>query len=127
MQQQSMIIKQSKYDTVETHSWPQWHVQESTIFFDLPPTTAAKARAMFKVSDDDKLRVRDPLHKQFEWSTVKAFHFVIEENSVGKDMDPEALLHACVNNADTIELTSKRDLGNNVRRREIERESVCDW
>ena len=33
------------------------HAQESTIFFYLPPTTAAKARAMFNMSDDGKLRV----------------------------------------------------------------------
>ena len=42
------------------------------MFFELPPTTAAQARAMFKVSDDAKLRVRDPLHKQFGGSKVKA-------------------------------------------------------
>jgi len=73
---------------------------------------------MFKVSDDDKLRVRDPLHKQLEGSNVKALDYVIKVNGDGNDMDPEALLHACVNKVDNIELTLQRDLGNNVCRRE---------
>ena len=73
---------------------------------------------MFKVSDDDKLRVRDPLHKQFEGSKVKALDYVIKVNGDDNDMDPEALLHACVNKVDNIELTLQRDLGNNVCRRE---------
>ena len=75
---------------------------------------------MFKVSDDGKLRVRDPLHKQFEGSKVKALDYVIQINGAGNDMDPEALLHACVNKVDNIELTLQRDLGNNVCRREID-------
>ena len=75
---------------------------------------------MFKVSDDDKLRVRDPLHKQFEGSKVKALDYVIKVNGDGKDMDPESLLHACVDKDDTIELTLQRDLGNNMCRRERE-------
>ena len=69
---------------------------------------------MFKVSDDDKLRVRDPLHTQFEGSKVKALDSVIKVNGSGDDMDPEALLHACVSKVDNIELTLQRDLGNNV-------------
>ena len=77
---------------------------------------------MFKVSDDDKLRVRDPLHTQFEGSKVKALDYVIKVNGNGDDMDPEALLHACVNKVDNIQLTLQRDLGNNVYRRERERE-----
>ena len=116
------MIKQRKQDTTTRHSSLQLHVQVSTIFFDLPPTTAAKARAMFKVSDDGKLRVRDPLHKQFEGSKVKALDYVIKVNSIGNDMDPEALLHACVSKDDNIEPTLQRDLGNHVCRRERERE-----
>ena len=95
----------------------------STIVFYLPPITAAKARAMFKVSDDDKLRVRDPLHKEFEGSKVKALDYVIKINGDGNDMDPESLLNACVDKVDTIELTLQRDLGNNMYR--IERECNC--
>ena len=85
---------------------------------------------MFKVSDDAKLRVRHPLHKQFGGSNVKALDYVLKVNGNGHDMDPEALLHACVNKVDSIELTLQRDLGNNVYRRgrgkerEKERESV---
>ena len=69
---------------------------------------------MFKVSDDAKLRVRHPLHKQFGGSNVKALDYVLKVNGNGHDMDPEALLHACVNKVDSIELTLQRDLGNNV-------------
>ena len=76
---------------------------------------------MFKVSDDAKLRVRDPLHKQFGGSKVKASDYVVKVNGNGHDMDPEALLHACVNKVDNIELTLQRDIGNNVYRRERER------
>ena len=54
---------------------------------------------MFKVSDDDKLRVRDPLHKEFEGSKVKALDYVIKVNGDGNDMDPESLLNACIENA----------------------------
>ena len=78
---------------------------------------------MFKVSDDDKLRVRDPLHKEFEGSKVKALDYVIKINGDGNDMDPESLLHACIDKVDTIELTLQRDLGNNMCR--IERECNC--
>ena len=83
---------------------------------------------MFKVSDDGRLRVRDPLHKQFKGSKVKALDYVIRVNGAGNDMDPEALLHSCVNKVDNIELTLQRDLGNHVCRRE--RQSPCvigDW
>ena len=78
---------------------------------------------MFKVSDDDKLRVRDPLHKQFEGSKVKALDYVIKVNGDSNDMDPKSLLGACVDKDDTIELTLQRDLGNNMCR--IERECNC--
>ena len=76
---------------------------------------------MFKVSDDGRLRVRDPLHKQFEGSKVKALDYVIKVNGDGNDMDPEALLHACVHKDGNIKLTLQRDLGNNVCRRGRER------
>ncbi len=98
-------------------------MQVSTVVFHLRPVTAAKARAMFKVSDDDKLRVQDPLHKEFEGSKVKALDYVIKINGDGNDMDPESLLHACVDRGDTIELILQRDLGNNMCR--IERECNC--
>ena len=78
---------------------------------------------MFNVSDDRKLRVRDPLHKQFEGSKVKALDYVSKVNGNDNDMDPEALLHACVNKVDNIELTLQRDLGNNAFWRE--RECKC--
>ena len=84
------------------------------MFFELPPTTAAQARAMFKVSDDAKLRVRDPLHKQFEGSKVKALDYVVKVDGNGNDADPEALLHACVHKDGNIKLTLQRDLGNNA-------------
>ena len=71
---------------------------------------------MFKVSDDDKLRVRDPLHKEFKGSKVKALDYVIKINGDGNDMDPESLLNACIDKVDTIELTLQRDLGNNMYR-----------
>ena len=80
---------------------------------------------MFKVSDDDKLRVRDPLHKVFEGSKVKALDYVIKITGDGNDMDPESLLHACTNNVDTIELTLQRDLGSDMCR--IERENAIAY
>lgn len=61
---------------------------------------------MFKVSDDGKLRVRDPLHKRFEGSRVKALDYVIEVN--GNAMDPQGLLSACVSD-EAIELKLQRD------------------
>ena len=85
---------------------------------------------MFKVSDDAKLRVQDPLHRQFEGSKVKASDYVVKVDGNSHDMDPEALLHSCVNNVDNIQLTLQRDLGNHVCRRERERQSPCvigDW
>ena len=69
---------------------------------------------MFKVSDDGKLRVRDPLHKQFEGSKVKALDYVVKVDGNGNDADPEALLHACVHKDGNIKLTLQRDLGNNA-------------
>ena len=73
---------------------------------------------MFKVSDDDKLRVQDPLHRQFEGSKVKASDYVVKVDGNSHDMDPEALLHACMNKVDNIQLTLQRDLANNVYRKE---------
>ena len=49
---------------------------------------------------------------------MKASDDVVKVNGNGHDMDPEALLHACVNEVDNIELILQRDLGNNVCRRE---------
>ena len=81
---------------------------------------------MFKVSDDAKLRVRDPLHKQFGGSKVKASDYVVKVDGNGHDMNPEALLHACVNKVDNIQqLTLQRDLGNNVFWRERECNCLC--
>ena len=88
------------------HVFTSCHVQVPTIFFVLPPTTAANAKQMFKVSDDGKLRVRDPLHKQFKASQVKALDYVIEVN--GNAMDPQGLLNACVSDG-AIELKLQRD------------------
>ena len=65
---------------------------------------------MFKVSDDGKLRVRDPLHKRFEGSRAKALDYVIEVN--GNAMDPQCLLNACVS-GEAIELKLQRDRNNN--------------
>ena len=65
---------------------------------------------MFKVSDDGKLRVQDPLHKQFEGSMVKALDCITKVNGDCNDMDPESLLQACIDKDDTIELTLQRDL-----------------
>ena len=77
---------------------------------------------MFKVSDDAKLRVQDPLHRQFEGSKVKVSDYVVKVDGNSHDMDPEALLYACVNKVDSVQLTLQRDLANNVYRRERERE-----
>ena len=76
---------------------------------------------MFKVSDDRKLRVRDPLHEQFKGSKVKALDYVIKVDGNGNDVDPEALLHACVNKDNNIKLTLQRDLCDNV----FWRDRVC--
>ena len=61
--------------------------------FNLPPATAAVARHMFEI-DNGKLRVVDPVHKQFKGSQVKALDYVVAVN--GKAMDPQDLLNACV-------------------------------
>ena len=53
----------------------------------------------------------------------EGFGYVIKINGDGNDMDPESLLHACIDKVDTIELTLQRDLGNNMYR--IERECNC--
>ena len=45
---------------------------------------------------------------------MKALDYVIKINGDGNDMDPESLLHACIDKVDTIELTLQRDLGNNM-------------
>ena len=59
---------------------------------------------------------------------MKASDYVVKVNGDGHDMDPEALLHACVSKVDNIELTLQRDIGNNVYRRERERarERTCN-
>ena len=88
------------------HVFASCHVQVPTIFFVLQPTTAASAKQMFKVSDDGKLRVRDPLHKQFKASQVKALDYVIEVN--GNAMDPQGLLNACVSDG-AVKLKLQRD------------------
>ena len=56
---------------------------------------------------------------------MKALDYVIKVNGAGNDKDPEALLHACVNKVDNIELTLQRDLGNKVCRKERGRERAC--
>ena len=96
----------NRQDTIEMHDFASCHVQVPTIFFVLPPTTAASAKQMFKVSDDGKLRVRDPLHKQFKASQVKALDYVIEVN--GNAMDPQGLLNACVSDG-AVKLKLQRD------------------
>ena len=48
---------------------------------------------MFAI-DNGKLRVLDPVHKQFKGSQVKALDYVVAVN--GKAMDPQDLLNACV-------------------------------
>ena len=59
------------------------------------------------MTDDGKLRVRVPLHTQFEASQVKALDCVIAVN--GNASDPQALLHACVTDV-PVELKLQRDL-----------------
>ena len=46
------------------------------------------------MSNDGKLRVRDPLHRVFKGSQVKALDCIVAVN--GNVGDPQALLHACV-------------------------------
>ena len=76
--------------------------------FNLPPATAAVARHMFEI-DNNKLRVLDPVHKQFKGSQVKALDYVVAVN--GKAMDPQDLLNACVSDED-VELKLRRDRDN---------------
>ena len=87
-------------------SFTSCRLQVPTIIFVLPPTTAASAKQMFKVFDDGKLRVRDPLHKRFEGSQVKALDSVIQVN--GNAMDPQVLLNACVGD-EAVVLKLQRD------------------
>ena len=103
-----MAIMRNKEDTITRHSThQQQHVQVRTILLNLPSTTNAKAKDMFQVTDDGKLRVRGPLHKQFKASQVKALDCVIAVN--GNASDPQALLHACVTDV-PVELKLQRDL-----------------
>ena len=53
---------------------------------------------------------------------MKASDYVVKVDGNSHDMDPEALLYACVNKVDSVQLTLQRDLANNVYRRERERE-----
>ena len=85
-----------------------WCVQVPTHIFNLPPTTAAVARRMFKV-DNGKLQVLDREHKHFKGSQVKALDYVVAVN--GKAMDPQDLLKACVSD-EVVELKLKRDRNN---------------
>ena len=56
---------------------------------------------------------------------MKALDYVVKVNGNGHDMDPEALLHACVNKVDNIQLTLQRDLGHTcIGERGRERERV---
>ena len=66
---------------------------------------AAVARHMFEI-DNNKLRVIDPVHKQFKGSQVKALDYVVAVN--GRAMDPQDLLNACVSDED-VELKLRRD------------------
>ena len=82
--------------------------------FNLPPTTAAVARRMFKINSD-KLQVLEPGHKQFKGSHVKAGDYVIAVN--GTEMDPQDLLNACVSD-EVVELKLHRDRHFQQRERE---------
>ena len=104
------VVTRSKQGATSTHSSYECHVQVPTIVYNLPPTSAAGAREMFNVTDDGKLRVRDPLHKQFKGSQVKALDRVIAVN--GNVCDPRALRRACVSDV-TVELKLQRDLHKN--------------
>ena len=63
------------------------------------------------MTDDGKLRVRDPLHTLFKASQVKALDWVIAVNDNASD--PQALLHACVTDV-PVELKLQRDLENHM-------------
>ena len=80
--------------------------------FNLPPAKAAVARHMFEI-DNGKLRVLDPVHKQFKGSHVKALDYVVAVN--GKAMDPQDLLKACVSD-EVVELKLQRDRDNTQQR-----------
>ena len=103
-------IEHSRQAQTTKHVFAPFHAQVPTIFFVLPPTTAASAKQMLKVSDDGKLRVRDPLHKRFAGSRAKVLDYVIEVN--GNAMDPQGLLNACVSDG-AIELKLQRERNNN--------------
>ena len=91
--------------------------------FNLPPTTAAVARRMFKINSD-KLQVLDPGHKQFKGSHVKAGDYVIAVN--GTDMDPQDLLNACVSD-EVVELKLHRDRHFQQRERESLAQLFCSY
>jgi len=63
---------------------------------------------MFEI-DNGKLRVLDPVHKQFKGSQVKALDYVVAVN--GNAMDPQDLLNACVSD-EVVELKLRRDRDN---------------
>ena len=90
-----------------------WCVQVPTHIFNLPPTTAAVARRMFKV-DNGKLQVLDREHKHFKGSQVKALDYVVAVN--GKAMDPQDLLKACVSD-EVVELKLQRDRNNTQQKK----------
>ena len=83
------------------------HVQVATIVFKLPVTSAAEARQMFSVTSDGKLRTRDPLHKKFKGTQVKASDRVIAVHGNVCD-DPRDLRRACVSDV-AVELQLQRD------------------
>lgn len=91
-----------------------WCVQVPTHIFNLPPTTAAVARRMFKV-DNGKLQVLDREHKHFKGSQVKALDYVVAVN--GKAMDPQDLLKACVSD-EVVELKLQRDRDNTQQKKQ---------
>ena len=75
--------------------------------FKLPVTSAAEARQMFSVTSDGKLRTRDPLHKKFKGTQVKASDRVIAVHGNVCD-DPRDLRRACVSDV-AVELQLQRD------------------
>ena len=73
---------------------------------------------MFTVTSDSKLLTRDPLHKKFKGSQVKASDRVIAVNGNVCD-DPRELRRACVSDV-AVELKLQRD-----RRKNHQRSSCC--
>ena len=73
---------------------------------------------MFTVTSDSKLLTRDPLHKKFKGSQVKASDRVIAVNGNVCD-DPRELRRACVSGV-AVELKLQRD-----RRKNHQRSSCC--